>query len=214
MRNGIYAENLLLRGADDDAVYIYFPHRIHLIESNDYAALDSLMACNGDSGMGHGSANIIIDMRLQYLVMYSIVKYGDDTLVYDVYNLRVQTIYNYLSHQYNVDTTYLSVEKIHQIAMMWILFCHTLRPLHIRWNVANIIVVMHKDIIETMMNYIHPLVDYAQQAHMQMEHVNRLVDIVKNYYSARTNAETLAGYSIYELYCALSLLKTAEFMYA
>lgn len=109
--------------------------------------------------------NIIIDSRLQLLIMYATLAYADELLVYNTYTTRVVNLYTYCSDLFKIAASELNIQQIQELFLMKMIISYYLQSCSIQWQVNQIIsnikelhkytsIANSKSIIDIMMNYI------------------------------------------------------------
>ena len=107
--NGAYKNTIIVREVDD--TYIFIPNTTTaMINRKDFYSYEELIE-------QHTSCNIVIDSRLNTLIIYSILRYGDNTLIYNMVDRTVKNIYAFLSTYYKTPIEKLSL----QIIKIWAL---------------------------------------------------------------------------------------------
>ena len=201
--NGLLSKSILIRSKDD--TFLTFDCTVIIIDEYD---LSTFWKCINEHKQDH---NIILDSRLTWLILYSILKYENDMLIYNVYNSRIITIYRYFSELSGITINELSMYRIKQITILKLLLSHFLYNFDISWNISNIIKNINKFTNKTVstkisvdskgdevkgkyriheqtnktifMNILLNYIGIRKTEEINNENVKRIIDLIKFYFS-------------------------------
>ena len=122
--NGTFKNNVIISIADD--IFIPFSHSLVIIDT-----LKDFWSVYEEKRM---KENVIIDSRAIEFIMYGIIKYSDDLLIYDAYNGSVVSIYTFCSKFFNVQTNEIFINQIKQLCYTYLLLSVYVKPLDFEWN--------------------------------------------------------------------------------
>lgn len=171
--NGSFKNNVVLRDHDD--TFIMFPHQTIIISpvnlSNFWSTYEQLKT----------SVNVIIDSRLELIVMYAALAYADELIVYNSYTTKIMNLYDYCSDKFKIPAHELNIRQIQELFIMKMVISYYLHDCSIAWQVNPIITnlkglhqynvsgISKKSIIDIMMNYIKcGSIDRVNKAHVTL----------------------------------------------
>ena len=99
--NGAYKNTIIIREIDD--TYVFIPNN-SVIKMNqyDFSSFEDIVKQKSDS-------NIFIDSRSFVLILYSILRFGDNVQVYNVADRTVRNIYSFIGAYYKIDAEKISI---------------------------------------------------------------------------------------------------------
>lgn len=221
--NGLFQNTVLIREVDD--TFIFFPCQIELIDQNDlqkfWEMYDEYKDCS----------NILIDSRLNLLISYAAIKYGENLLIYDPYTAQIKTIYYYCSDYFKIQTNELTINQIKQLFILKLLLSHFLYYLEIPWNVNNAVKNI-KQINEmnntskfsnvTLINALINYVGRKKETIVDRNNIKQLCNLIRENLSIeafdsktaqRINKWKIDNLSKYEFYVTLTMLKNSNFTF-
>ena len=137
MFNGTYSKTCLIREKDD--TFIHFEiDEIICVDPLDIESLVKLYESRKNEW------NIILDSRLEFLILMSFIKYGLDILVYDSHKLLTYSILDYFSTYMYIEPTEISLEEMKIYCIGKLMVSYALPALKIRWNKDIELEAIHK----------------------------------------------------------------------
>ena len=137
MFNGTHFKTCLIRETDD--TFIHFDvDEIVCINSNDIEKFVELYENRKNDW------NIIIDSRMEFIILMSFIKYGLDLLIYDSHKLLTYSIVEYFSSIMYVESTEMSLEELKIFCIGKIIITYVVPHLKIRWNKDVELEVIHQ----------------------------------------------------------------------
>lgn len=127
--NGTFKNNVIISTVDD--IFIPFSHSLVIVNT-----LKDFWKVYEEKRM---KENVIIDSRAIEFIMYGIIKYSDDLLIYDVYDGNVINIYIFCSKFFNIQTNEIFITQIKQLCYTYILLSVYVKPLEFEWNTMMMI---------------------------------------------------------------------------
>ena len=127
--NGTFKNSVVISPVDD--MFIPFSHSSVVINT-----LKDFWRVYEERRM---KENVIIDSRAIEFIMYGIIKYSDDLLIYDVYAGNVINIYTFCSKFFNIQTNEIFITQIKQLCYAYLLLSVHVKPLEFEWNTMMMI---------------------------------------------------------------------------
>lgn len=168
--NGSFPKTVLFRENDD--TYVPFEHTTVLISPVNLTQFWEIY-----ESYKH-NYNIILDSRLQILIMYATLAYSDELIVYNSYTLKVINLYDYCSEMFKISAAELNIRQIQELFIMKMVISYFLYDCEIVWQVNQIISnlkdlhnysigINRRTIIDIMMNYIRcSSIDSVNRSHV------------------------------------------------
>lgn len=156
--NGSFLETIIFREKDD--TFISFECNVVLISPFNLTQFWNLYE------LYKNTYNILIDSRLQIIIMYAALAYADEILIYNSFTTRIMNLFDYCSDLFKISAFELNIRQIQELFIMKMIISFYLRDCNIQWQVNQIISnlkelhryevneVNKKSIIDIMMNYI------------------------------------------------------------
>ena len=230
--NGLFADTILVRAVDD--TFLTFECKVEIINEFDLAKLWRTIEENKNK------CNVIIDSRMTWLILFAILKYENDVLIYDVYRTRIITVYRYFAKLSGISIDELSISKIKHITILKLFISHFAREYEIQWKITDIIKNMNKftnKFVETRLSdgnlryheqtntnkFINNILNYMgilRTNKVDPENIEKLKSLIKKYFSKdilynmnldNINPWHIDGSNICELREALEQLKDNEY---
>lgn len=127
MFNGLYKESCIVRESND--TFIPFnDYHVKIINPLSFSEYVSVYETCKDK------ENIVIDSRLEYIILMAFIKYELNILIYDSYRLLVCGPIEYFSSAMYVEATDLSLSDIQKYCIGKIILNYAFAHLRIRWN--------------------------------------------------------------------------------
>lgn len=224
-RNGSFAKTVIFREIDD--TYIGFPHQTILISSTN---LTKFWFYYEKYKVDH---NIVLDSRLQLLIMYATIAYADELIVYNAFTTRVVSLYDYCSDLFKITASELNIRQIQELFIMKMIISYYLYDQNIPWQVNQImnnlkelhtysaIGASKKTIIDIMVNYIR----CGAVNNFDRNNVETLFKRFHTYFSSKAYSLAQRGHDIIiskwnirdltieDVYVTFMLLKEANFTF-
>lgn len=226
-RNGSFNDTIILREHDD--TFITFRHKTVLISSTNLTRFWKVYETY------KSTHNIVIDSRLQLLIMYATMAYADELLVYNTYKPSIVNLYDYCSDLFKIAASELNIRQIQELFIMKMIISYYLSEISIPWQVNQIMNnlkelhrycasgITKKSILDIMINYIR----CRSVDQFDRNHVSSLYELFHTYFSRRaymydddicTDEVIIRKWSIKnltleEVYLAFMLLKESNFMF-
>lgn len=224
-RNGSFAKTVIFREIDD--TYIGFPHQTILISSTN---LTKFWFYYEKFKTEH---NIVLDSRLQLLIMYATIAYADELIVYNAFTTRVVNLYDYCSDLFKITASELNIRQIQELFIMKMIISYYLYEQNIPWQVNQImnnlkelhtystIGASKKTIIDIMINYIR----CGSVNNFDRGNVEKLFKRFHDYFSTKAYSLSQHGHdviiskwtihnlTIEDVYVTFMLLKEANFTF-
>lgn len=222
--NGSFRNTKVFREVDD--TFIPFSHETILISSTNltqfWIAYEKYK----------NNFNIVIDSRLQLIIMYATLAYADELLVYNTYTTHIVNLYEYCSDLCKIVASELNIRQIQELFMMKMIISYFLYDCSIPWQVNQLIAnikelhkyhasgITNKSIIDIMINYIK----CSSIEQFNRNNVLKLYELFHTYFDreayrfvdrkdltiSRWKIEKL---SIEDVYVTFMLLKQSNFMF-
>lgn len=219
--NGSFTKTYLLCEIDD--MFIGFNHE--LIKINNLSQFWSFY------NEHRTNSNIVLDYRMTNYIIYAILKYEDDVLIFDVSTGKVKNIYWFCSKYFQIQTNELTLNQIKQLLIAHLLFSSFVSKLNINWNNIQIIksikqndqlILEHdsnKNIFDMLINYIK----IQQASEVSTKNISLILSNFNKYFSetafeASTSPQeinkewNIPKLKLYEFYVSLSILKNNNFI--
>lgn len=224
-RNGSFAKTVIFREVDD--TYIGFPHKTVLISST------NLTKFWNEYEKHKNEYNIVLDSRLQLLIMYATIAYADELIVYNTFTTKVVNLYDYCSDLFKITASELNIRQIQELFIMKMIISYYLVEQGIPWQVNQImnnlkelhtystIGASKKTIIDIMVNYIR----CGAVNNFDRGNIAELFKLFHTYFSqkayrlAQHNKDIiierwrLKGLTLEDVYVTFMLLKEANFQF-
>lgn len=127
MFNGTYFKTCLIRETDD--TFIAFDvDEIICIDPCDIEAFIKLYESRKHEW------NIIIDSRMEFIILMAFIKYGLELFIYDSHKLLSYSIIEYFSSIMYVESTEMSLEELKMFSIGKLIITYVVPHLKIRWN--------------------------------------------------------------------------------
>ena len=108
--NGAYKNTIIVREVDD--TYIFIPNSsVVLMNQYDFPSFEDIVKQKPNY-------NIFIDSRSFVLILYSILRFGDSTHVYNITDRTVRNIYSFIGSYYKVANEKISLYILKTWAML------------------------------------------------------------------------------------------------
>lgn len=156
--NGSFLKTVIFRNADD--TFISFDYECIILSPTNLTSF-----WNAYEKYKH-THNILIDSRLQIIIMYAALAYADEILIYNSYTTRIMNLFDYCSDIFKISAFELNIRQIQELFIMKMVISYYLHDCSIQWQVNQIInnlkelhkydanEIGKKSIIDIMMNYI------------------------------------------------------------
>lgn len=226
-RNGSFTNTIVLRECDD--TFITFRHKTVLISSTNLTKFWKVYETY------KSTHNIVIDSRLQLLIMYATMAYADELLVYNAYKPKIINLYDYCSDLFKIAASELNIRQIQELFIMKMIISYYLSACGIPWQVNQIMNnlkelhrycangITKKSILDIMINYIR----CRSVESFDRSHVSTLYELFHTYFSRRayvyddeicTDDVIIRKWDIKnitteEIYLTFMLLKESNFMF-
>lgn len=224
-RNGSFAQTVIFREADD--TYIGFPHQTVTISPVNLTKFWFYYE------KYKTDYNIVLDSRLQLLIMYTTIAYADELIVYNAYTAKVVNLYDYCSELFKIAASELNIRQIQELFIMKMVISYYLYDQGIPWQVNQIINnlkelhtysaigVTKKTIIDIMANYLR----CGSVNNFDRNNVERLFKLFHTYFSTKAYSLThrnhdvviskwaIRNLTLEDVYVTFMLLKEANFTF-
>lgn len=127
MFNGTFEKSCLIREIDDTFIPFNVFETI-LINPRSFMEFESIVSSRKNN------MNIIIDSRLEYIILTAFLKYELELLIYDPYKLTVHSIIEYFASSVYIEPTELSIDEIKKYCIGKIIMTYAFGHLKIRWD--------------------------------------------------------------------------------
>ena len=94
--------------------------------------------------------NVLVDSRLEYILLFAFLKYGLELLIYDSYNQNVYSIIEYFSTIMYIESTEISLLNIKKYCIGKLIVNYGFPNLKIRWIKDAAISAMHEKNLYSM----------------------------------------------------------------
>lgn len=201
--NGLHETSIVFREIDDTYIYIknnivkkVNPYNIKMFKNN----FNKLSKNN----------NIVIDYRLDLLILYSFIEYGDSVLIYDSYNSSIKNIYQWFSVKFSITIGYINDMILKKIAYMYVFIVYLLQIPDLAWNNSKAIDIIRKTqaneffTMDLFINYIGP-----QYGKINDDNVKELYKNVVNFINVPTTSIIkfcIKNLTIYDVLATFKLL--------
>lgn len=196
--NGTFTSTILIREKDD--TFIKFDiENIIIIKENDVDKFFNIYEENREN------KNILIDMRMELIIMLAILKYENDILIYDPNKLKVSTIYNYFNEYLFINSSELSLANIKKILYVKIILDYCFSSMQILWNIRQAIEFTKKsnNIAYVLINCIGA----QAEKKCDINNIRKITQLINNIIN-KSNWSSLGDKSLkintYELFCGLA----------
>lgn len=201
--NGSHTNTILITSRFPLKLYFPIPNKEEVyIDEYDYEKVDVFIRSF------YKRANIVIDCRLEYILLVVHINYPDYCLVYDIHNDVTKTVYNYLSSRNALDIRSMFLYTPHgrKLIDLYLFIKHFCTNLNIVWktDVAIDICKHDNNFITIVLNYIN--IHRFRQTESTAQQISEIENIVKSNFRKRK----LIFKSIDELYTALSSMKMVD----
>ena len=169
MFNGTYEKTCLIREKDDT----FIPFETEEIICINPKSIKNFI----DIVEQH--KNIIIDGRLEYIILFGFLKYGLDLLIYDSYKLGVYSIIEYFASTMYIESTEISLNDIKKYCIGKLLIDYAFPHLKIRWNKDVAIMAIHE---RTLYNIKYDVVYMILRMMKPREYVKITSDKIERFY--------------------------------
>ena len=173
-------------------------------------------------------SNIFIDSRATDYIAYSVIKYSDNVLIYDVYTSSVVSVYAYCSKFFNIQTNEITINQIKQLFVGYLLLAVFCRSLGFEWNTPTMIKCIKSNDVKINAgadcNIFDMLIDYCKVKTSSLINTGSIYALIKQFeiyfgdeaYSVETdinplNEWKLKNVSPYEFLITLTILKNNGF---
>lgn len=136
--NGLFNNTIILREIDD--TYVSINNAIYK-KVNPFNIKMFMKLYNKYSS----EYNILLDYRLDILIIYGFFNFEYDILVYDPYNSIVLNVYQWFLNKFSIPCGIVSTSVIKKISYIYIIFSILISIHDIPWNVSNIIEIIKND---------------------------------------------------------------------
>ena len=202
MFNGTHLKTCLIREKDD--TFIHFNvDEIICVKPLDIESFIDLYESRKDEW------NIILDNRLEYLILMSFIKYGLDVIVYDTHKLFSYPVIEYFSTSMYIESTEISLEEMKIYCIGKIMITYGLPNLKIRWNKDIELEAIHKKrTLNMKYNVMFMLIHIVNVKNFVVIDKNRirLIDNLYNQIINCKNITPITNISEDELYSILCLM--------
>ena len=123
--------------------------------------------------------NIIIDSRLEYIILFAFLKYGLELLIYDSYKLGVYSIIEYFANTMYIESTEISLNDIRKYCIGKLLVDYAFPHLKIRWNKDIAIMAIHE---KTLYNIKYDVVYMILRMMKPREYIKIYSDKIERFY--------------------------------
>lgn len=138
MFNGLHKYSCIVRESND--TFIPFnDHHVEVINAMSFGEYMSVYEKYKDK------ENVIIDSRLEYIILMAFIKYKLNLLIYDPYRLIVCGPIEYFSTAMYVEATDLMISEIEKYCIGKLILNYAFSHLRIRWNKDIAISAMRKN---------------------------------------------------------------------
>ena len=123
--NGIHPHGYLIRDSDDTMTFLKNTDTICIPKTQLTEFLKFYHT-------HHNTDNIYIDSRLSAFIIYAIIKYSEDVLIYDAYSNKIKTVYFYISDTYHfqtIDMNFLEMKVFLLTQLLFNTYCPFLRTI-------------------------------------------------------------------------------------
>lgn len=181
--NGTYNNSILLR--EYDSTYIFIPNcEIKIINSTNFVIIYNIF--NMELNTELNKRNVYIDNQLEYVIAYSIYKFGDETIIYNSKTRELINIWDYMS-KYNITSINLSIYYVKKFTLL-LLFIKLF--LNATWNIRSVINVItnkqydkkHDNRTKLSMDYIIDILDTYNEETC-IEEITEVRNIIKNFFT-------------------------------
>lgn len=233
--NGTFKDTVVFRENDD--TFITFPHTLELISP---VNLSQFWSAYEKYKHTH---NIVIDSRMQLLIMYSALAYADELIVYNPYTTKIVNLYDFCSDLFKISAAELNIRQIQELFIMKMVISYFLYDNGISWQVNQIISNLKelhkytavgtskKTIIDILMNYLRcrcietydrkRVIELYQQFHKYFgrDAFNVGTPMNNTKRGQRKNSDIIIckwkipGLTIEEIYITFMLLKQSNFTF-
>lgn len=223
--NGTFRDTILFRETDD--TFISFPHTVITIPPTNLTFFWKQYESYKNTH------NILIDSRLQILIMYAALAYADELLVYNSYKMKIVNIYDYCSDLFKISASELNITQIQELFIIKLFISYYLQKCDIGWRINQVISnlkelhryqtteLQNKTIIDILMNYIKcPSIESFNK-----NNVSIMFKLINDYfgnnafkyvdtYDLIVGPWNLQNLKIEDVYIELMLLKHSHFIFA
>lgn len=137
MFNGTYERTCLVREKDD--TFIPF-NTDEIICINPSSFQDFVKIVDKKKN----TMNILIDSRLEYIILLAFIRYKLELLIYDSYKLTVYSIIEYFSSTMYIESTEISLNDVEKYCVGKLIVNYAFSHLKIRWNKDIALTAIHE----------------------------------------------------------------------
>ena len=154
MFNGTYEKVCLVREKDDT----FIPFKVdEIVCINPRSIADFIEIMKREE-------NVLIDSRLEYIILLGFLKYELELLIYDSYTQNVYSIIEYFSSTMYIESTEISLNDIKKYCIGKLIVNYAFPHLKIRWNKDVVLSTIHErnlfnakyDIVYTILRIMEP----------------------------------------------------------
>ena len=140
MFNGTYSKTCLVREKDDT----FIPFNVDEVICINPRSIKDFMS------IMEKKENVLVDSRLEYILLFAFLKYGLELLIYDSYNQNVYSIIEYFSTIMYIESTEISLLNIKKYCIGKLIVNYGFPNLKIRWIKDAAISAMHEKNLYSM----------------------------------------------------------------
>lgn len=224
-KNGSFKNTIVFREVDD--TFISFPHTTVKVSSTNLTQFwKAYEQYKNDN-------NIILDSRLQLIIMYATLAYADELLVFNSFTTKVVNLYDYCSDLFKIAASELNIRQIQELFIMKMVISFYLADKSIPWQVNQILNnlkelhtytvngITKKSIIDIMVNYIK----CGSVDKFDRNRINNLFEQFHKYFSKSAYVFNtsdpdliitrwkIPGLTIEEVFITMMLLKEYNFVF-